>query len=91
MCYSQARLGGSEGRARALEAALAQTEAQKRECESKLSSLAHALKRVCGVQPDGSVAPAARRRLASPARRYSPHRGNIYLSTTTKHVSVHIA
>ncbi|XP_073952978.1 LOW QUALITY PROTEIN: ciliary rootlet coiled-coil, rootletin [Choristoneura fumiferana] len=86
----KARLGGSEGRCRALEASLTQCESGKREAEAKLSSIAHTLRRVCGVQPDGSVhaaraaaSPArraathgaARRRLASPARRYSPHRG----------------
>ncbi|XP_053606065.1 rootletin isoform X2 [Plodia interpunctella] len=71
----KARLGGSEGRCRALEASLTQCESGKREVEAKLSSIAHALRRVCGVQPDGSVHAAARRRLASPARRYSPHRG----------------
>ncbi|XP_038221135.1 rootletin [Zerene cesonia] len=67
------RLGASEGRARALEAALAQSEAARREADARLQSVAHALRRVCGVQPDGSLQPA-RRRLASPARRYSPHR-----------------
>ncbi|KAL0881925.1 hypothetical protein ABMA27_001684 [Loxostege sticticalis] len=71
----KARLGGSEGRCRALEASLTQCESGKREAEAKLSSIAHTLRRVCGVQPDGSVHAAARRRLASPARRYSPHRG----------------
>lgn len=71
----KARLGGSEGRCRALEASLSQCEAGKREAEAKLSSTAHALRRICGVQPDGSVHAAARRRLASPVRRYSPHRG----------------
>ncbi|KOB63825.1 Rootletin, partial [Operophtera brumata] len=70
-----ARLGGSDGRCRALEASLTQCEAAKRETEAKLSSIAHALRRVCGVQSDGSVHAAARRRVASPARRYSPHRG----------------
>ncbi|KAJ2947625.1 hypothetical protein O0L34_g17426 [Tuta absoluta] len=71
----KARLGGSEGRCRALEASLTQCEAGKRDAEAKLSSIVHALRRVCGVQPDGSVQAAARRRLASPSRRYSPHRG----------------
>ncbi|KAJ0177971.1 hypothetical protein K1T71_006844 [Dendrolimus kikuchii] len=71
----KARLGGSEGRCRALEATLSQCEAGKRDAEAKLSSIAHTLRRVCGVQPDGSVQAAARRRLASPSRRYSPHRG----------------
>ncbi|XP_049870906.1 rootletin isoform X2 [Pectinophora gossypiella] len=71
----KARLGGSEGRCRALEASLSQCENGKREAEAKLSSIVHALRRVCGVQADGSVQAAARRRLASPARRYSPHRG----------------
>ncbi|KAG7310116.1 hypothetical protein JYU34_004655 [Plutella xylostella] len=70
----KARLGGSEGRCRALEASLAQLEAGKRDVEAKLSSIAHTLRRICGVHPDGSVQAAARRRLASPARRYSPHR-----------------
>ncbi|XP_048477865.1 rootletin [Plutella xylostella] len=71
----KARLGGSEGRCRALEASLAHLEAGKRDVEAKLSSIAHTLRRICGVHPDGSVQAAARRRLASPARRYSPHRG----------------
>ncbi|XP_026732244.1 rootletin isoform X2 [Trichoplusia ni] len=71
----KARLGGSEGRCRALEASLSQCESGKREAEAKLSSIAHALRRVCGVQPDGTVHAATRKRLASPARRYSPHRG----------------
>ncbi|KAF9791677.1 hypothetical protein SFRURICE_020076 [Spodoptera frugiperda] len=71
----KARLGGSEGRCRALEASLSQCEAGRREAEAKLSSIAHGLRRVCGVQPDGSVHAASRKRLASPARRYSPHRG----------------
>lgn len=71
----QARLGGSEGRCRALEASLAVCETGKREAEAKLSSVAHALRRVAGVQPDGSVQAGARRRLSSPARRCSPHRG----------------
>ncbi|CAF4907255.1 unnamed protein product [Pieris macdunnoughi] len=69
------RLGASEGRCRAVEAALTQSEAGRRDAEARLSSVAHSLRRVCGIQPDGSVQQAARRRLASPARRYSPHRG----------------
>ncbi|CAH2085232.1 unnamed protein product [Euphydryas editha] len=69
------RLGGCEGRCRGVEAALAHSEAARRDAEARLSSVALALRRVCGVQPDGSVQPQARRRLASPARRYSPHRG----------------
>ncbi|CAH2040824.1 unnamed protein product, partial [Iphiclides podalirius] len=68
------RLSACESRSRSVEASLAQSEAGRREAEARLSSVAHTLRRVCGVQPDGSVA-AARRRLASPARRYSPHRG----------------
>ncbi|XP_039750865.1 rootletin [Pararge aegeria] len=69
------RLGASESRCRAVETALAQTEAGRREAEARLSSVAHSLRRVCGIQPDGSVHQAARRRIASPSRRYSPHRG----------------
>ncbi|XP_026492988.2 rootletin [Vanessa tameamea] len=67
------RLGGSEGRCRGVEAALAQSEGARRGAEARLASVCAALRRVCGVQPDGSL--LARRRLASPARRYSPHRG----------------
>ncbi|XP_052739750.1 rootletin [Bicyclus anynana] len=69
------RLGASESRCRAVETALAQTEAGRRDAEARLSSVAHSLRRVCGIQPDGSVHQAARRRIASPSRRYSPHRG----------------
>ncbi|XP_045496834.1 rootletin [Colias croceus] len=68
------RLNASEGRSRAVEAALTQTEAARRDADTRLSSVAHTLRRVCGVQPDGTIQHAARRRLASPARRYSPHR-----------------
>ncbi|XP_050349623.1 rootletin [Nymphalis io] len=67
------RLGGSEGRCRGVEAALAQSEGARRAAAARLGALLAALRRVCGVQPDGAL--LARRRLASPARRYSPHRG----------------
>ncbi|XP_068626101.1 rootletin [Battus philenor] len=68
------RLSACESRSRATEASLSQCSAARREAEARLSSVAHTLRRVCGVQPDGSLA-TARRRMASPARRYSPHRG----------------
>nr|XP_032516165.1 rootletin [Danaus plexippus plexippus] len=67
------RVGASEGRCRALEASLSQSESSRREVEAKLSTVAHCLKRVCGLQADGSL--QTRRRLASPSRKYSPHRG----------------
>ncbi|XP_013174159.1 PREDICTED: rootletin [Papilio xuthus] len=68
------RLSACESRSRAVEGQLSQSETVRREAEARLSSVAHTLRRVCGVQPDGTLL-APRRRIASPARRYSPHRG----------------
>ncbi|GAB0088294.1 rootletin [Sergentomyia squamirostris] len=69
----KARLGGCEGRVRALDEQLIQTESAKREVENKLSSIAHTLRRIAGIQLDGTV--SLPYRLLSPSRRYSPARG----------------
>lgn len=69
----KARLGGAEGRVRALDEQLGQTENAKKEVENKLSSIAHTLRRIAGVQLDGSVTTPYR--LLSPSRRFSPARG----------------
>lgn len=69
----KARLGGAEGRVRALDDQLAQTETCKKEVENKLSSIGHTLRRIAGIQLDGTV--SLPYRLLSPSRRYSPHRG----------------
>ncbi|XP_059612125.1 rootletin isoform X1 [Phlebotomus argentipes] len=69
----KARLGGCEGRVRALDEQLIQTESAKREVENRLSSIAHTLRRIAGIQLDGTV--SLPYRLLSPSRRYSPARG----------------
>ncbi|XP_058812044.1 rootletin isoform X2 [Topomyia yanbarensis] len=69
----KARLGGSEGRVRALDEQLAQLDAVKKDMENKLSSIGHTLRRIAGIQMDGSV--SLPYRLLSPSRRYSPARG----------------
>lgn len=74
----QARLGGAEGRVRGLDAQLSQLEAQKRDVEQKLSSVVSTLRRIAGIQLDGSV--SLPYRLLSPSRRYSPVRGK-YIHT----------
>ncbi|KAI8420663.1 hypothetical protein MSG28_007902 [Choristoneura fumiferana] len=56
-----------------------QCESGKREAEAKLSSIAHTLRRVCGVQPDGSV--HAARAAASPARRAATARTEVLTSS----------
>ena len=73
----KARLGGAEGRIRALEEQLAQIEACKKETENRLSSVGHTLRRIAGVQMDGTV--SLPYRLMSPSRRYSPARGGLFL------------
>ncbi|XP_063909729.1 rootletin isoform X3 [Zophobas morio] len=70
----KAKLGGSEGRVRALEAQLAQLEGLKRDVEQKLFSVVSTLRRIAGVQLDGSVSMPYR--LLSPSRRWSPARGH---------------
>ncbi|XP_045535415.1 rootletin [Papilio machaon] len=67
------RLSACESRSRGLEVQLSQSEGLRRETEVRLSSIAHTLRRVCGVQPDGTLITS--RRITSSARRYSPHRG----------------
>ena len=52
---------------------LLHTEATKKDVEIKLSSIGHTLRRIAGVQFDGSVSMPYR--LLSPSRRYSPARG----------------
>ncbi|XP_024946085.1 rootletin isoform X3 [Cephus cinctus] len=68
----KARLGGSEGRVRALDAQLSQMETAKKEVEQKLSSVASTLRRIAGIQLDGSVNMPFK--LMSPSRRWSPAR-----------------
>ncbi|KAL0100440.1 hypothetical protein PUN28_019642 [Cardiocondyla obscurior] len=68
----KARLGGSEGRVRALDAQLSQLEIAKKEVEQKLSSVASTLRRIAGIQMDGSVNMPFK--LMSPSRRWSPAR-----------------
>lgn len=69
-CIFQARLGGAEGRVRALEAQLIQVENAKKETEQKLCSIGSTLRRIAGIQIDGSVHQQAKH-----TRRWSPVRG----------------
>lgn len=75
----KAKLGGAEGRIRALDTQLAQLEIVKREVEQKLSSVVSTLRRIAGIQLDGTVTMPYR--LLSPSRRWSPARGkSIHIS-----------
>lgn len=56
----------------ALDDQLLHSEASKKDAEIKLSSIGHTLRRIAGVQLDGSVSMPYR--LLSPSRRYSPAR-----------------
>jgi len=69
----QARLGGAEGRVRALDAQLLQLEGAKKEVEQKLCSVGSTLRRIAGIQLDGSV--SLPYRLTSPSRKWSPAKG----------------
>jgi rootletin len=69
---SQAKLGGSEGRVKALESQLGNLESAKKETEQRLSSVGSTLRRIAGIQLDGSV--TLPYRLSSPSRRWSPAR-----------------
>lgn len=68
----QARLGGAEGRIRGLDSQLMQLEAAKKDVEQKLSSVGSILRRIAGIQMDGSVSLPFK--LTSPSRRWSPVR-----------------
>ncbi|XP_026278331.2 rootletin isoform X2 [Frankliniella occidentalis] len=68
----KARLGGAEGRVRALDQQLLQLEAAKKDADQKLSSVGSTLRRIAGIQLDGSVSLPFR--LLSPSRRWSPAR-----------------
>ncbi|XP_015432669.1 PREDICTED: LOW QUALITY PROTEIN: rootletin [Dufourea novaeangliae] len=68
----KARLGGSEGRVRALDAQLSQLEMAKKDVEQKLNSVGSTLRRIAGIQMDGSVNMPFK--LMSPSRRWSPAR-----------------
>ncbi|XP_043519039.1 rootletin isoform X2 [Frieseomelitta varia] len=76
----KARLGGSEGRVRALDAQLSQLEVTKKEVEQKLSSVASTLRRIAGIQMDGSVNIPFK--LMSPSRRWSPARTQDHIDST---------
>lgn len=66
-------MGGTEGRVRALDAQLLQLEAAKKEAEQKLSSVGSTLRRIAGIQLDGSV--TLPYKVMSPSRRWSPAKG----------------
>lgn len=66
-------MGGTEGRVRALDAQLLQLEGAKKEAEQKLSSVGSTLRRIAGIQLDGSV--TLPYKVMSPSRRWSPAKG----------------
>lgn len=70
------KLGGAEGRIRALDGQLVQLESAKREVEQKLGSVVSTLRRIAGVQLDGTV--NLPYRLMSPSRRWSPARCKLF-------------
>lgn len=71
----KARLGGAEGRVRALDDQLSVTECSRKDMENRLSSVGHTLRRIAGIQMDGSVSQPYR--MLSPSRRYSPARRGV--------------
>lgn len=75
----QARLGGAEGRVRALDVQLLQLEGAKKEVEQKLISVGSTLRRIAGIQFDGSV--TLPYKLTSPSRRWSPTKGMDFMKT----------
>lgn len=72
----KARLGAVEGRVRALDDQLTQMESCKKDVEHKLTSVLYTLKRIAGIQFDGTL--TAPHRLMSPSRRFSPARSADY-------------
>lgn len=76
----KARLGGAEGRVRALDEQLMQMESCKKDVEHKLTSVLYTLKRIAGIQFDGSI--TVPHRLMSPSRRFSPARSGMLFSST---------
>ena len=72
----QARLGGTEGRVKALEQQLQQLEIAKKEADQKLSSVGATLRRIAGIQFDGSISVPFK--ILSPSRRWSPARLILY-------------
>lgn len=75
-------MGGSEGRVRALDAQLAQLEVLKKEVEQKLSSVGTTLRRIAGIQLDGSVNMPFK--ITSPSRRWSPVRSTLIIYRLTR-------
>lgn len=73
----KARLSGAESRVRALDEQLSQMESCKKDIEHKFSSILHTLKRIAGIQFDGTI--TAPHRLLSPSRRFSPARSGEFL------------
>lgn len=73
----KARLGGAENRIRALDEQLMQMESCKKDIENKLTSVLHTLRRIAGIQFDGTISTHPHR-LMSPSRRFSPARSGIY-------------
>ncbi|XP_077288901.1 ciliary rootlet coiled-coil, rootletin [Arctopsyche grandis] len=71
----KARLGGTEGRVRALESQTVNAESNRRNAEQKLGAVGAALRRIAGIPLDASGAVTSGARLTSPTRRWSPHRG----------------
>ncbi|KAK6626450.1 hypothetical protein RUM44_008923 [Polyplax serrata] len=83
----EARLGGTEGRVKALDQQLQQLEAAKKEAEQKLSSVGSTLRRIAGIQLDGSISLPFK--LLSPSRRWSPARSHDHMHHVHSHGHCH--
>ncbi len=73
VCVLQARLGGSEGRVRALDTQLSQLEATKKELENRLKAIGNIFRRLNVIQQEGLLSTSLR--VMGPIRRWSPSRG----------------
>lgn len=74
--YFQARIGGSEGRVRALDGQLSQLEGTRKELESRLKAIGNIFKRLSIIQQEGLISTSLR--MLAPTRRWSPSRGQLF-------------
>lgn len=73
----QARLGGSEGRVRALDGQLSQLEGTKKDFENRLKAIGNIFRRLNVIQQEGLLSTSVR--IMGPMRRWSPSRGDLAL------------
>lgn len=74
--HMQARLGGSEGRVRALDGQLSQLEGTKKDFENRLKAIGNIFRRLNVIQQEGLLSTSVR--IMGPMRRWSPSRGDSF-------------